>query len=207
MTKCLEAEITKEEYWDAVADRVIFPGGKITDNFDKRRKLLSFLTRYDFHKKKVLEVGCGLSILSMALMMVNGGMECFATDVSQRFVDWTNTVSNGKIQAVKAAANALPHEDNTFDALFLFDVLEHVKPDEREKSYQELNRVLKEDSMIFINNPLTRSLHEIHDYGFFDKDLMRFVEIYGGRVLRSEIFTLNGYVYQFWVLGKGAVKI
>ena len=58
-------------------------------------------------------------------------------------------------------ATALPFEDNSFDLVCAFDVIEHVEDDLR--AFAELSRVLKEDGVLIFSVPLHAELWTAFD--------------------------------------------
>lgn len=81
----------------------------------------------------VLDIGCGLGQYSKYL--TKKGVQVIAIDIENRFKD-----KNGFVFC-KASGDALPFKDKSFDTVLIFDVLEHIKNDERVLS--ELQRVTK----------------------------------------------------------------
>lgn len=73
-------------------------------------------------------------------------------DLSAPVIKWLNTRG---ARAQPGDASVLPFEDDTFDLLCAFDVIEHVDDDLR--VFSELNRVLKEDGLLIFSVPLHAS--------------------------------------------------
>jgi ubiquinone/menaquinone biosynthesis C-methylase UbiE len=78
--------------------------------------------------------------------------------------DWEHSVHEGAARVdVVAAADDLPLEDASFDAVLLLQVLEHVPAPTRVLA--ELRRVLRPGGTLTLTAPLTWELHELpHDY-------------------------------------------
>jgi SAM-dependent methyltransferase len=68
---------------------------------------------------------------------------------------------NLHLDVVQASCTALPFEDNLFDMVCVFDVLEHIENDRR--AISELSRVCKPGGMIFITVPAYKFLWSSHD--------------------------------------------
>ena len=131
------------------------------------RKLLD----YHFHEADVLEIGCALPTLYIALKSCANLKSYKGTDVSGKYCDAAKEICG--VEARKAKANCLPFESDSFNNLFAFDVLEHIHPSERYSSYEEINRVLKKDARVFINNPLSETKHDLEfDHEFNDKEIV-----------------------------------
>ena len=61
----------------------------------------------------------------------------------------------------QADATAIPFGDSVFDAVFLFDVLEHV--DEEEKALSEIHRVLRPGGKLLVTVPAFMFLYGLQD--------------------------------------------
>lgn len=89
---------------------------------------------------KVMEVGCGAGRQSRTLKKLRPGLHVYGCDLSQRAITETQAYKDG-VEYEVAEATSLPYDDATFDAVMLFDVLEHV-PDVK-AVVREIARVLK----------------------------------------------------------------
>lgn len=89
---------------------------------------------------KVLEVGCGAGRQARTLKKLRPNLEIHGCDLSQRAIDEAKSYNDG-VEYRVANASRLPYEDASFEAVMLFDVLEHV-PDV-ESVVREIARVLK----------------------------------------------------------------
>ena len=86
----------------------------------------------------ILEVGCGIGLLSEAIS--NRGFKVVASEID--FNDAIATRDRG-LTVVCADGTALPFRGRQFDFVISSDVLEHVPPAKREKLISELLRALK----------------------------------------------------------------
>lgn len=66
-----------------------------------------------------------------------------------------------KIDVINGSLTELPFEDNTFDLVCAFDVIEHIKDDEL--AIKEIRRVLKTNGKIFLTVPAYKFLWSHHD--------------------------------------------
>jgi SAM-dependent methyltransferase len=78
--------------------------------------------------------------------------------------DWANSVHEGAASAdIVASADELPVADESFDAVLLLQLLEHVP--EPGRVLAEAHRVLRPGGLITVTAPLVWELHELpHDY-------------------------------------------
>jgi SAM-dependent methyltransferase len=192
------------EYWDTVAkDCVSLDTNQINDNWWKRQQLVKRLLNYNFIGKRIIEIGCGVGITGASIRNTAGMVDYLGVDLSPIFCNAANKALH--LVTKEGEITNIPAESNHYHYMFLFDVLEHIHPRERERGYQEINRVLKANAIIFINNPITQSGHdEGFDFGFNETDLAKLCEVTKTRI--EELSTIrikpNGkmYEYQFIVL-------
>jgi ubiquinone/menaquinone biosynthesis C-methylase UbiE len=194
-------EVTDYQYWDQVGNdslKVKESGAVvIRDNWWKRVKLMNYMTQYDLYGTHILEIGTGRAIMAVALKILNGNFYYRGTELGESYIDYCKQAYGLNIQNAKA--NNLPYKDNEFDTLFMFDVLEHIHPDERLKSYEEIKRVLKDNFTVFINHPHmnNKSLHDNkydHYYGL--NEMFEFADILGADIKRIESYELDVHSYR-----------
>ncbi len=99
-------------------------------------ELKSFINKYQLHKKKCLEIGCG-----------RGAFQDLVTDYVG--VDISDTVKEYFHKPFyQASVTDLPFEDNKFDVIWTYAVLEHIS--QPEKGLLEMRRVLKDNGILFL---------------------------------------------------------
>ena len=99
-------------------------------------ELKSFINKYQLHKKKCLEIGCGRGSLQDLVTDYVG------VDISDSLKEYFHK------SFYQASATELPFEDNTFDAIWTYAVLEHVP--HPEKCLKEIRRVLKNNGILIL---------------------------------------------------------
>ena len=190
------------DYWDKVASKVVSLDGKsFQDNFAKRRLIIKELLEFDFTKKKVLEVGTGLGVVPATIRLLYGELDYKGTDLSPHFAQAAQEMFGHEV--TQADITKLPFEDNEFDVGFFFDILEHVPPNDRTRGYFEVDRVLKDKAVIFINNPLTQSLHDPNfDFSFSDEDIYNMASALGMTLTKIKMLECQDYYYQFIAMSR-----
>ena len=139
----------------------------ITNYYHNRKK--QSLSRMD--SKNILDIGSGDSSLKK---YVKGSNKIVSIDYPT-----TNILYTNKPQAYADARN-LPFSDKSFDAVILFEVLEHIFEDE--SVIKETHRVLNNDGQLYISVPFMYPIHDApHDFRRYTK--------YG----LSHILSNNGY--------------
>ncbi len=113
------------------------------------RRLLKALVK-EKSGSRVLEVGCGAGSFIKALKSARPELECFGTDISSEAIGQAKSMKDG-VNYRQCTESALPYEEDEFDVVFFFDVLEHVSWPEN--FLIEIKRVLKRSGKIFVFVP------------------------------------------------------
>lgn len=179
----------ESKYWDHVA--TVIKGknvGGITDNIWKRSYIVSKILNHRPIGAKVLEIGVGQGLGAAAVNFVTlGRLDYIGTDVSPEFCKFVK--NRWDLDTVNTDILKLP--DGPFDMVWAFDTLEHVRPEEREAGYKEIDRVLKPHGIILLNVPRDDSEHEEEfDWGQDDKDILNLAKITRTKVSKWERYTL-----------------
>lgn len=120
----------------------------------RKRVLSGFVKRYLPFGSRALDVGCGDGWLAEALPCREWhGVE---PDPVLR----ERALTKG-MRVVPSMADELPFPDGRFDAVCLFDVLEHLPGDG--EAVQEARRVMKPRGLLFVSVPLHPELWSEHD--------------------------------------------
>lgn len=99
-------------------------------------------------KATLLDIGCGGGFLTNSL--AKRGHKVSGIDISEKTLEVAKKYDETKsVHYLLANAYNLPFKENTFDAVFALDVLEHVEsPD---KLIEEASRVLKPNGLFFFH--------------------------------------------------------
>lgn len=95
---------------------------------------------------KVLEVGCGAGQFIRAVKKIRPDLLCYGTDISKNAIDLGIKMNDGVNYYVQKEYT-FPFPQDYFDAVLVFDVIEHV--DSPEKFLKEIYRVLKSDGVFY----------------------------------------------------------
>jgi len=113
-----------------------------------------------YAKGHLLDLGCGKVPLYNAYKEYVSEITC---------IDWENSLHKNIFLDMHCDLNiALPIESNVYDTIILSDVLEHIK--EPNLLWKEMNRILANDGILFLNVPFYYWLHEEpYDYYRYTK--------------------------------------
>ena len=114
--------------------------------------------------KQVLDIGCGYGALSSALL--DKGSRVWATEIDANKLKFAQKqlAKNKNFNSVLIKNETLPYEDDFFDVVIIFDVIEHVK--NPTKIIQEALRVLKTSGYLYVEFTPYYSITGHHLYDF-----------------------------------------
>lgn len=148
------------------------PSLEWTSGLEHRLKLMQ---KYiDLKDKKVLDIGCGVGMFLEKFQ--KSGAAVYGVDIDTRKIKEAKKLFQ---EAEVAPAEELPFVRNSFDIVFLHEVIEHV--DDDKKSIGEAFRVLKSGGklVIFAPNRLwpfeTHGIYRKGEYKFGNKFLITYL--------------------------------
>lgn len=112
-------------------------------------------------KNKVLDIGSADGTFSKIILDNTQADELIGVDVLSTSVDWANNHwrRNKRLKFMVADAHKLPFKDQSFDAVFILEALEHVY--DPKKVLQETKRVLKKGGYAVLLVPSDNLLFRI----------------------------------------------
>jgi SAM-dependent methyltransferase len=126
----------------------------------KRSVVRQLLKRFAV-KGKVLDIGCGTGKILAELK--ENGWEVIGLDGEQEAKFWSNK-RRVPVKIINFEKDRLPFGDNTFDAVLILDVLEHLVNES--VVVKEIRRVLKKNGVVLVTVPAYPWL-----FGYWDKIL------------------------------------
>lgn len=128
---------------------------------------------------RVLEIGCGAGQFIRGIKHDRPDLNCHGADISASAIALAQSTFDGVTYTV-SSENGLPYETETFDAVVIFDVLEHVA---HPKAFlAEVYRVINPGGLIYAFVPCegdSLSLWHVLDRLYLKKDLTK---LYAGHV-------------------------
>ena len=120
------------------------------DFFDWEKRKNTFIAEAGrmiqrFKPKKVLDIGCALGFFVQGFNEC--GIEAHGVDISE----WAIKHAKPNCQVVDICEQKLPFEDNYFDLVTCYDILEHIPVQFHEFVFSEINRVCSKT--LYIHQP------------------------------------------------------
>ena len=119
-----------------------------------RRKVLDFykpFLRMVGSDQDVLELGCGNGAQMQALSPLNH--RCVGIDISEIVLDHQAAMPANVELKIADATNLLLFEDNSFDVAFSTQLVEHIHPEEIQRHFDEIVRVLRPGGRYICETP------------------------------------------------------
>lgn len=133
--------IQQDEYWNKVAAEKEFTTPFKIDLFENHVK----------KNDKILDYGCGYG-RTLRLLKDNGYLNLSGVDLSEKMIERAKK-ENPSMNYAVVKNNKLHFEDNSFDAVLLLAVLTCIiNNKEQEMMINEIERVLKPNGVIYIND-------------------------------------------------------
>jgi SAM-dependent methyltransferase len=140
---------------------------------------------------RVLDVGCGTGFSMMWLRERFGTSREFGVDVSEHAAEFWR--SRGLDTIAIAGADALPFSASEFDLVTCFDVVYQLEMQAAGQALAEMNRVLKQDGLLFIREPAYDWLRGSHDVAVATRHRYTLGEL--RRLLESRGFAIRRASY------------
>lgn len=127
-------------------------GRKLLDNYFKSVEALVQASGVTSRKKvKAIELGCGEGFSTQRLRgLLPENVELQASEYVKALVPKAQK-RNPSVKITQESAYETRHKDNTFDVVFLLEVLEHL--DYPDKALEEISRILKPDGYLILGVP------------------------------------------------------
>ncbi|OGH80306.1 MAG: hypothetical protein A3I29_04695 [Candidatus Magasanikbacteria bacterium RIFCSPLOWO2_02_FULL_44_11] len=93
----------------------------------------------------VLEIGCGAGQFIRTIKKMRPDLDCYGCDISATAIEAARKMPDGVVYDQSGAV--MPYPNSSFDAVFIFDVLEHV--DDAAGLTLEVRRILKTGGIFY----------------------------------------------------------
>jgi SAM-dependent methyltransferase len=193
------------DYWDKEWTRRIQDNGSVLMNTTKAEIIVNRLWAMpELIPLLKLEIGCGpaVHIARLQSRCAEWGRQYVGIDPSAVVVETAKKHINAHHMSVFDDALPLMFTEDKVQAVFFFDVLEHIEDHARVAA--ALKDVVDKEFYVLINVPLYRS--ELEKNGGFERlvniqDIGRFLNQLGDlKAMHHEVYGIDGYPY-LWVQG------
>ncbi len=138
--------LNQEAYWDSSAEKKEF-----TTPFQ-----MELFKKFVAKDARILDVGCGYG-RTLNELYLSGFTHLFGIDFSKKMIERGETLYP-HLNFQQSESGIIPFKDNTFDAVILLAVLTCIVSDhEQEKLIKEIQRVLRNGAIVYINDFLLNS--------------------------------------------------
>jgi ubiquinone/menaquinone biosynthesis C-methylase UbiE len=134
----------QEKVWNSIAES--------WHSFRQKPLRIAEIKALEWKRGRILEVGCGNC--RNLKPFAEHGFDCYGIDFSKKMLESARMYSkkhNLKIKLKKAYATSLPFPSRFFDYILCLATFHHLSKDEREKTLEEMRRVLKPKGKVIIS--------------------------------------------------------
>jgi trans-aconitate 2-methyltransferase len=134
------------------------------DGFIENQKKISYNERHFFlynklkklgleGKSNVLEIGCGIGVMSSLIAKTVKYGKIFSLDISPKSIEIAKKLNIKNAEFIISDAAEFNYKKIHFDFITLFDVLEHIPIAQHEQVFQNIASHMTEKTILFINIP------------------------------------------------------
>lgn len=123
------------------------------DKLNTRLKFsVSFVKDEDVKNKKILDIGCGFGWFELDVLK-RGVKQVAGIEISEEDLRAPRLIEDKKAIFKVAGALKLPFEDDYFDTVVAWEVIEHIPKETESKMFKEVSRVLKRNGAFYLSTP------------------------------------------------------
>ncbi|MCS6818559.1 MAG: methyltransferase domain-containing protein [Chitinophagales bacterium] len=155
----IKSSDVKEFYDEFIAEQ-------IKDAYNRRHFLmLEHLKKLGLNAhSNVLEIGCGIGVITSLIANCATEGKIFGIDISPRNIDFARKiVKQSNVEFAQGDAVLFNYPAYPYDFITLFDVLEHIPAELHAKLFQKLSSLCNENTTIIINIPAPELLQYFID--------------------------------------------
>jgi ubiquinone/menaquinone biosynthesis C-methylase UbiE len=130
---------------------------------------------------RILEIGCGAGQFIKAIKQHLPSSECYGFDISETAIKLAQS-RDSSVNYLSGSGARWPLADNFFDAVVIFDVLEHVES--VEQTMLEIQRILKPGGLVYAFIPCEGDYLSLWHSLRFSKRFDRLTALYAGHINR-----------------------
>ena len=159
----VDSQLYNKEYFKSIDGAQYFSEDRTAPKFIYAIKI-SGLSQGE----SALDIGCGRGDLMMALAERGADVTGIdyskdALEIAQKAIDKQPVEKKNKLKVLHSNATGLNFSDQTFDYIFMTDIVEHLYPSELQRCFKECKRVLKPKGKLVIHTAPNRWYN---DFGY-----------------------------------------
>jgi 2-polyprenyl-3-methyl-5-hydroxy-6-metoxy-1,4-benzoquinol methylase len=117
------------------------------------RRVTMFVSVQDISERDVLDVGCGYGWFEL-FALSSGVGRITGVEISDRDLATARKhVDSVSVDFEVASVIALPFEDDSFDTVVCWEVIEHIPANTERKALEEIKRVLRPGGVLYLSTP------------------------------------------------------
>ncbi len=124
---------------------------------------IDFVSNSDIENKEVLNIGCGFGWCELNFLQ-RGVKKIIGTEISKEALKETKDFFKDKRAHFEVADGTnLPFQNESFDTVVCWEVLEHIPKNLENKMFREVNRVFKKDGVFYLSTPYDSFFAKVFD--------------------------------------------
>jgi len=159
-----------------------------------------FVDQVDFENKNILNIGCGYGWFELDALK-KGVSRIVGIEISAKDLEITrNNITDERVGFAVGNATDLPFDDNRFDVVTAWEVLEHLPKEREEKMFEEVNRVLKNNGIFYLSTPFFNFLSNLFDpawyFGHRHYSLKELTKLAESNCFKIEKYCIKGGIWE-----------
>ena len=136
---------------------------KPTDLSKGNHDRFSYVSESDIRNRRILDIGCGYGWFEL-LAEQSGAKAVTGLEVSVKDLETAQrNIHSERIEFKVGSALQLPFDDNAFETVVSWEVLEHIPRDSEVDMLKEIRRVLKNDGVLYLSTPFHHPISNLAD--------------------------------------------
>jgi cyclopropane fatty-acyl-phospholipid synthase-like methyltransferase len=132
---------------------------------------LKFTTQFvdylDIKEKNILNIGCGYGWFELNAINRNV-KKIIGTEISEKDLETANiNIKNKNVEFNVSSAIDLPFNNDSFDTVVSWEVIEHIPKNTEKQMFSEAYRVLKKDGVFYLSTPYDNFFAKIFDPAWY----------------------------------------
>lgn len=116
-------------------------------------KSVTFVHDADIQEKDILDIGCGYGWCEIAFLRRNPNA-ITGIEISEKDLETIRkNVTDPRVSLFVSGATKLPFQDESFDTVVSWEVIEHIPKGTENKMFSEVRRVLKKNGSLYLSTP------------------------------------------------------